>query len=206
MSAKRSIEDLLARIQGVRDQLKTYNLAPDRVKRDTRLYSMREVSQMVGRSHQTIRDAEQDGRLPKPRLGDNSKRVGFTLSETNNIRDVLGTRLLRAEDEDPVVIGCQSYKGGSGKTTTAVHLAQYLAREGLRVLLVDCDPQASATAIFGYVPEADIPAGGTLLPYLEGDQSDLEYAVRATYFDGVYLVPSNLHLYRAEYTLAAGTC
>jgi chromosome partitioning protein len=70
---------------------------------------------------------------------------------------------------------------------------------------VDCDPQASATAIFGYVPEADIPAGGTLLPYLEGDQSDLEYAVRATYFDGVYLVPSNLHLYRAEYTLAAGT-
>jgi chromosome partitioning protein len=205
MSAKRSIEDLLARIQGVRDQLKTYNLAPDRVKRDTRLYSMREVSQMVGRSHQTIRDAEQDGRLPKPRLGDNSKRVGFTLSETNNIRDVLGTRLRRAEDEDPVVIGCQSYKGGSGKTTTAVHLAQYLAREGLRVLLVDCDPQASATAIFGYVPEADIPAGGTLLPYLEGDQSDLEYAVRATYFDGVYLVPSNLHLYRAEYTLAAGT-
>ena len=205
MRAKRSIEDLLGRIQGVRDQLKDYNLAPDHVKRDTRLYAMREAAELIGRSDQTIRDAEADGRLAAPPIGPNGKRVGYTLAQINDARDVLGTRLRRSDDEEPVVIGCQSFKGGSGKTTTAVHLTQYLARQGLRVLLVDCDPQASATAIFGYVPEADLRPDETLLPFLEGDRDDLAYAVRATYFDGVYLVPSNLHLYRSEYTLASGT-
>ncbi|WP_020507011.1 AAA family ATPase [Lamprocystis purpurea] len=205
MRAKRSIEDLLNRIQGVREQLKDYNLAPDHVKRDTRLYAMREAAELIGRSDQTIRDAEADGRLATPEIGPNGKRVGYTLAQINDARDVLGTRLKRATDEEPVVIGCQSFKGGSGKTTTAVHLTQYLARQGLRVLLVDCDPQASATAIFGYVPEADLSPDETLLPFLEGDRDDLVYSVRATYFDGVYLVPSNLHLYRSEYTLASGT-
>ena len=69
MRAKRSIEDLLGRIQGVRDQFKDYNLAPDHVKRDTRLYAMREAAELIGRSDQTIRDAEAEGILPTPQIG-----------------------------------------------------------------------------------------------------------------------------------------
>jgi cellulose biosynthesis protein BcsQ len=56
-----------------------------------------------------------------------------------------------------------NFKGGSGKTTTAIHLAQYLALRGYRVLAVDLDPQASLTAMLGYQPETDIGQDETLM-------------------------------------------
>ncbi|MCY3000296.1 MAG: ParA family protein, partial [Planctomycetota bacterium] len=43
------------------------------------------------------------------------------------------------------VVALANHKGGSGKTTTAIHLAGALAALGRRVLVVDLDPQAHAT-------------------------------------------------------------
>ena len=58
----------------------------------------------------------------------------------------------------PNILALSNQKGGVGKTTTTVNLGVGLAAQGKKVLLVDCDPQASLTISLGY-PQADGQAG-----------------------------------------------
>ena len=47
------------------------------------------------------------------------------------------------------VIAIVNQKGGVGKSTTAINLADYLAEKGENVLVVDMDPQCNATSVIG---------------------------------------------------------
>jgi chromosome partitioning protein len=163
------------------------------------------AAELVGRTPAAIRDAEKDGRLPAPPRGDNNRRVGYTLAQLNDMRGVFGTRPWRNPETDPcAVVAVQNFKGGVGKSTISVHLAQFLAIKGYRVLLIDCDSQASATTLFGYVPDLDLQEEDTLYTYLrEDERTSLEYAIRSTHFDGLDLIPANLRLFQSEYEIAA---
>lgn len=84
------------------------------------------------------------------------------------------------------IIQIQSFKGGVGKTTTAVNLSHAFARSGKSVLLVDLDHQGNATSGLGYKMEGTTPA---IYHVLVGDLTWEE--ATATVRDNLDLLPSN---------------
>ena len=167
-------------------------------------FTIGRAADLVGRTPAAIREAEKDGRLPEVDRTESNRRVGYTLAQLNDMRGVFGTRPWRAADDPCAILAVQNFKGGVGKSTLSVHLAQYLAIKGYRVLLIDCDSQASASTLFGYIPDLDLEEGDTLYPFLRQDElTSLEYAIRPTHFDGLDLIPANLRLFQSEYELAA---
>jgi chromosome partitioning protein len=107
----------------------------------------------------------------------------------------------RREGEHLQVITVMNFKGGSGKTTTAAHLAQYLALHGYRTLAIDLDPQASLSALFGQQPELNVGENETLFGAIRYDEARRPIAevVRETYIPGLHLIPGNLELQEFEY-------
>lgn len=186
------------------ERLREAVFAPDGEKSLDRRFTISEAAEMVGRTTTSIRQAEASGRLPEPEKGAKGRRRGYSLENINRMREVFGTRPWRdpATDETAIV-AIQNFKGGVGKSTLTVHLAQYLALKGYRVCVLDADPQGSTTSLFGVNPDMDLEEADTLFPFFHGDHESLVYALRKTYWDQLALVPSNLSLYSAEYYLAA---
>jgi chromosome partitioning protein len=99
------------------------------------------------------------------------------------------------------ILAVTNFKGGSGKTTTAAHLSQYLALRGYRVLAIDLDPQSSLSALLGYQPETDVHENETFYGALRYDEKrrPLSEISKGTYFAGLDVVPGNLELQEFEH-------
>ena len=168
-------------------------------------FGIAEAAMLLDCSTNRIRMAEDDGRLPPAPASENGRRLGYTIDELLHMRTVLGASPARGTLDAPAIVAVQNFKGGVGKSTVTTHLAHYFGVQGYRVLVVDCDSQATTTTLFGFNPHFNITRAETLYPYLSIDptQADLLYAVKRTPWPNVDLIPSNLELFDVEYELAA---
>jgi chromosome partitioning protein len=183
-------------------------LEPNRQK-ILRKWSISEVAELLGTNADTLaRRLKKKPELPQgEELG--RKRL-FSLAELHTIQADMGLLPRRDPAMDmPITMAVCNFKGGVAKTTTSIHLGQYLALKGYRVLMLDLDAQASLTQLFGILPHLEVESKDTVLPFLEGPETagenwsgTLAGAIRKTHWHNLDLIPANLGLYGAEFALA----
>jgi chromosome partitioning protein len=194
-----------AALLGGQLQILREKLFPPEAKKQLRRFSSSEVAKLLGVTESYIRHLASNDEGPSPEKLASGRRT-YSLGQVNALRRYLTKGKMsylpsRKNAEHLQVIAVTNFKGGSGKTTTATHLAQYLALQGYRVLAVDLDPQASMSALFGYQPEFDVAEGGTLYGAIRYDERRRPLAdiIQPTYFDGLDLVPGDLELHEFEH-------
>jgi chromosome partitioning protein len=96
------------------------------------------------------------------------------------------------------ILGLVNQKGGVGKTTTAINLAACLALEGLKVLLVDCDPQANCSSGMGFQRDDN---RRSIYDVLMGD-APAEQVILPTEIEMLSLLPGSKNLTGANIELA----
>jgi chromosome partitioning protein len=183
-----------------------HRLFPPAAKKTLRRFSSGEAANLIGISDAYLRQLSLAGDAPEPDKTPSGRR-SYSLEQINGIRRTLpGSKArtyvpARQAPEHLQILAITNFKGGSGKTTTAVHLSQYLALRGYRVLAIDLDPQASLSALMGYQPDIDIGENETLYGALRYDEQrrPLGDIAKRTYFAGLDLVPGNLELQEYEH-------
>lgn len=173
-----------------------------------RRFSSTEVAQILGVSQDFLRKMFFEDKLDLGEIETDARgRRFYTAEQIDIARHEIARSSTkfqhivprRRDGEHIQIISIANFKGGSGKTTTAIHLAQKLALDGYRVLAIDLDPQASMTTMFGFRPEIDFPEAGTVYDALRyEDPIPFRDVVRKTYFHNLDLAAAGLLLSEFE--------
>ncbi|MDQ0322128.1 chromosome partitioning protein [Pararhizobium capsulatum DSM 1112] len=201
---------IIAQAQELSEKLKQHRteMFPPVAMKGLRKFQLAEAARFLGVTGGYLRNLSLEGKGPLPQVTPSGRR-SYTAQQMEEMRLFLdqnarpGTHYVprRREKDHLQVIAVVNFKGGSGKTTSAAHLAQHLALTGHRVLAVDLDPQASLSAIHGFQPEFDVQENETLYGAIRYDDQrrPLKEIIRKTNFPHLDLVPGNLELMEFEH-------
>ncbi|MGX7709323.1 plasmid partitioning protein RepA [Methylobacterium sp. Gmos1] len=205
-----SFHDVILRQGGlISDKLSMLRMEhhPPNATKGLRPFSLAEAAYFLGVTPSNIKKLHLEGKGPVPATSSSGRR-SYSAEQMLELRTYLdrhGRSDLkqyvphRRAGERLQIISTVNFKGGSGKTTTAAHLAQFLALTGHRVLAIDLDPQASLSALHGIQPELDkAPSIYEALRY-DDQKRPISEIIRPTNFPGLDIVPASLDLQEYEY-------
>lgn len=174
--------------------------APERRKR-LRTFSAPEVAGLLGIPQRELRIPQGEVRRPIPV----ATRLTFEQLQAlrGQVSGVAPAPNRRSESGEALAtIVFTNFKGGSAKTTSSVHFSQYLSLAGYRVLLVDLDTQASATAQFGIDPAGEVSHDSSFAAWVSArNMASAALAnslCQPTYWPTIDIVPAGPNLSEAE--------
>ncbi len=167
------------------------------------VWNLSQLAQLLNIEKGSLTHRMSRGDLPQGALNEVGNRRQFTLAEVRTWVREYRKDSLRPAGAEAVTVSIANFKGGVGKTTTAVTLAQGMSLLGHKVLVIDIDPQGSLTTLFGILPDSEVEEEDTILPLVMGAETSIRYAIRPTYWDGIDLVPAAPLLFGAEFALPA---
>lgn len=201
------IQAMATRLSKSLDMNMRKSFLPDE-RKSLRRFASNEVAQILGVSQDFLRKMFFEDKLNLGDIETDARgRRFFTAQQIDLVRNEIAKSSTkfqhivprRRDGEHIQIISIANFKGGAGKTTTAIHMAQKLALDGYRVLAIDLDPQASMTTMFGFRPEIDFPEAGTVYDALRYDEpSPFEDIILKTYFHNLDLAPAGLLLSEFE--------
>lgn len=159
------------------------------------------VAKLAGIAPDRINYLVKRGDIAPGTVKGNGRTREYTLAEAQDIVRKVSGKKYRPPTSGAFSISVGNFKGGVGKTTNAVAIAQGFTLRGYKVLLIDLDPQASSTTMMGYIPDAEVPEEMTVMPAVYGDQQDLRYAVQETYWHNLFFIPASPSLFGADFFL-----
>lgn len=192
-----------------RHVLKT--LAPDSEK-TLRPFTSAEAAEFLGVSTGHLRKMHSEKRIPEVHGGTPARKL-YTAAEIQMIRAAIAENARnpqqflpgRRSSEQLQVLAFTGFKGGSSKTTTAITVASAFSLSGYRILLLDLDPQASASTMMGLQPELNLGDEDTIYDVLRYDDADtgvyrksMRDVIRKTYMPNLDICPGGLILSEYE--------
>ncbi|ODT13892.1 MAG: plasmid partitioning protein RepA [Kaistia sp. SCN 65-12] len=178
-----------AKISSALHMLRSQQYPPD-ARKGLRKFQLAEVADFMGVTQTHLRQLHSDGKGPE--IESIGGRRYYTADQMLELRDYLEANKKsdkryyvprRKEGEPMQVVSVVNFKGGSGKTTTAAHLAQYLALTGHRVRAIDLDPHASLYEALRF----------------DDERKSIADVIQPTNIPGLDVVPANLVLQEYEY-------
>jgi len=163
------------------------------------------VSRETSDSDQALLGGRTDDDQARQQLADTIPDVGSDTPLAQSIANDARKRIALtgrqfAKPAQTRVLTVANQKGGVGKTTTTVNIAAAMAQSGLKVLVVDLDPQGNASTALGIDHHAEVPSVYDVL--IDGTPLT-DVVAECTTVPGLFCAPATIDLAGAEIELVS---